>query len=131
MITHSWLRYVYLIVGLIAVALGVIGIILPIVPTTPFLILALACFSKSSPRLHQWLIRHPWVGPTLQQWQTQRSIPARVKVRAMWLIIVSFSVSILILNGKPYLQAALLFGACILVIGLSRVKTTEAMKGEH
>ena len=131
MIAHSWLRYMYLIVGLIAVALGVIGIILPIVPTTPFLILALACFSKSSPRLHQWLIQHPWVGPTLQQWQTHRSIPAKVKVRAMWLIIVSFSVSILILNGKPYLQAALLFCACILVIGLSRVKTAETMKGEH
>ncbi|NOQ94794.1 MAG: DUF454 family protein, partial [Methylophaga sp.] len=60
-------KYLLLISGLLFLALGIIGAVLPILPTTPFLILALACFANSSPRFHQMLLNNRWFGAALQQ----------------------------------------------------------------
>ena len=62
-------KYFLTLFGLMCVALGIIGAVLPILPTTPFLILALACFAKSSPRFHQQLLNNRWFGADLQQWE--------------------------------------------------------------
>ncbi|OHX17811.1 hypothetical protein BI343_09475 [Chromobacterium amazonense] len=72
-------RWFYLLSGVLMVGLGVIGALLPVMPTTIFLILALACFSKSSPRLEQRLLDHPRFGPGLRRWREQRIVPARAK----------------------------------------------------
>ena len=75
-------RGVWLVLGLICVALGFIGAVVPLMPTTVFLILAAGCFARSSPRLEAWLLDHPRFGPTLRAWRRDRAIPRAAKVMA-------------------------------------------------
>lgn len=86
------IRVVYLIIGLICVALGAAGTVLPVLPTTPFLILALAMFAKSSARLERWLLEHPRFGPRLVAWRTNRVIPLGVKLTAWISMVVSLAI---------------------------------------
>lgn len=75
-------RWVWLVLGLVCVALGFIGAIVPLMPTTVFLIMAAACFARSSPKLEAWLLDHPRFGPTLRAWRRDRAIPPAAKVMA-------------------------------------------------
>ncbi|SMH26352.1 hypothetical protein SAMN02982922_0179 [Mesorhizobium australicum] len=77
------LRAVYLTTGLLFVALGFIGAFLPVLPTTPFLILAAACFARSSRRLESWLLDHPRFGPTLRDWRERGAIPRKAKMMSL------------------------------------------------
>lgn len=76
-------RAVYLAVGLLFVALGFIGAFLPVLPTTPFLILAAACFARSSRRLESWLLDHRRFGPTLRGWRESGAIPRKAKMMSL------------------------------------------------
>jgi uncharacterized membrane protein YbaN (DUF454 family) len=75
-------RAVFLVVGLLFVAIGLVGVALPVLPTTPFLILAVACFARSSLRLEAWLLDHPRFGPPLRLWRDRGAIPPRAKAAA-------------------------------------------------
>jgi uncharacterized membrane protein YbaN (DUF454 family) len=77
------MRHLYLALGLVFVALGLAGVVLPVVPTTPFLIVAAGCFARSSPRLERWLLAHPRFGPVLQAWRERRAIPRKAKLLAL------------------------------------------------
>jgi hypothetical protein len=77
------MRSVYLVIGLFFVALGFVGAFLPVLPTTPFLILATACFARSSPRIENWLLSHPRFGPSLRAWRARGAIPLRAKLMAV------------------------------------------------
>ena len=70
------------VAGILFVGLGFIGIALPVMPTTIFFILALACFTRSSPKLEQWLLTHPKFGPSLQAWRQYQVIPVKGKIGA-------------------------------------------------
>ncbi len=69
----------YQLLGLALVGLGIIGIVLPVMPTTIFFILALACFTRSSPKLTAWLLNHPRYGATLRHWQEHKVVPIKAK----------------------------------------------------
>ena len=73
-------RLTWLIVGLLALALGAIGIALPLLPTTPFILLAAFAFAQSSEKLHQWLLDHNVFGPLIDNWQQHGAISRRAKV---------------------------------------------------
>ena len=75
-------RWAYFGLGWFCFALGIVGLLLPVVPTTPFMILALWCFARSSRRFHDWLFHHRWFGPPLQQWAKHRVVPLWVKLFA-------------------------------------------------
>jgi len=115
-------QYSLMLSGIFFVALGAIGVVLPILPTTPFLILALACFAKSSPRFHQALLNNQFFGDALSQWEEQRSISRRSKIKAVTLIVLSFSLSIYILQGRLPLQLGLASLAFILLAFIWRIK---------
>jgi uncharacterized membrane protein YbaN (DUF454 family) len=110
-----------IILGWIFVALGLIGVVLPILPTTPLLIIALALFSKSSPRFHQMLLNNAWFGPSLKEWETTKTLSRKNKYRATLLIIITFSISIVILNSRIELQLMLFFIAVVLLFFLWRI----------
>ncbi len=76
-------RTLWIVVGLVATGLGVAGIFLPLLPTTPFLLLASFAFARGSPRLHAWLVAHPRLGPVILEWQRHGAIRRRVKVMAL------------------------------------------------
>lgn len=77
------MRHLYLALGLAFVALGFVGAFLPLLPTTPFLILAAACFARSSPRLERYLLEHPRFGPLLRDWRARGAIPLKAKWMAL------------------------------------------------
>jgi len=113
--------------GVTFVILGMIGALLPVLPTTPFLLLALTCFANSSPRFHKILLNNRWFGNDLQQWEENRSIARASKIKAMMLIVVTFAWSIGILHGRVQLQFGLLLMGSILLLFMWRLKETEVI----
>lgn len=87
-------RGFYLLAGVLALLLGVLGVVLPLLPTTPFVILAAFCFSRSSERLHQWLLNQRLFGPLIRDWEAHGVIPLRVKwlSTSMMLVLVSYPI---------------------------------------
>jgi len=85
-------RLIYLVLGYGFVALGFVGVVLPVLPTTPFLILAVGCFARSSPRLEAWLLGHPRFGPLLTDWRAHGAIPKRAKFAAYGGMALGFAV---------------------------------------
>ncbi|MBD3785605.1 MAG: YbaN family protein [Sphingomonadales bacterium] len=80
---HPALRHLCLVLGLVFTALGFVGVFLPVLPTVPFLILAAACFARSSQRLETWLLEHRHFGPLLRDWRARGAIPRRAKWMAL------------------------------------------------
>ena len=75
-------RVLFLVLGVLLLVTGIIGIFVPLMPTTIFLILAAWCFSKSSARLEAWLLGHATLGPTIVNWRTHGAIPPKAKIMA-------------------------------------------------
>lgn len=101
--------------GIAALGAGLVGVFLPLLPTTPFVILAAACFAQSSPRLHDWLLAHPVFGPTIRDWRDQGAIPRRGKIAAIGAMAAAFALS-LALGLRPWLLV--LQGGVLLVMGV-------------
>jgi hypothetical protein len=88
------LRWLLVGAGVACTGLAVVGAFLPLIPTTPFLLLAGACFARSSPRLQRRLLENRLFGAYLREWQRDRTIPARAKLKAYALVVLTFGVSI-------------------------------------
>ncbi len=101
------------VLGWLCVLLGLIGALLPIVPTTPFLILAAYLFSKSSPKVHSWLTSLPYFGSAIIDWEQNKVIRPKAKVMSVFVIILIFGMSI----GLTKIHANLKI--MLVVIGLS------------
>ncbi|CAH1650625.1 putative Inner membrane protein YbaN [Chelatococcus asaccharovorans] len=112
------IRGVYLALGLFFMALGFVGAFLPVLPTTPFLILAASCFARSSRRLERWLIEHPWFGPMLQEWRLRGAIPRRAKFMALAGMTAGFLLFLTGSEPSPVLTAAV---AILMLCGLAYV----------
>ena len=113
--------------GLLFVGLAVLGMLLPVLPTTPLLLLALACFARSSERLHEWLLSHRAFGPVLKNWHETRSMPRRAKIAAVASIVVVGGTSVLFFVKGTELKFTV---AAILLIPIGivlRTRSTESV----
>lgn len=99
-----WARLVLVLLGFLFVGLGIIGLILPVMPGVVFLILAAACFARSSPRIEAWLIAHPHLGPPIVGWRRTGAIPRHAKRAAILGMGASFAV--VTLTGAPAIALA-------------------------
>ncbi len=92
---HQLIRFFWLVGGFLSLAAGIVGIVVPLLPTTPFLLLAAFCFARGSQRLHDWLVNHPRLGPPIRDWQAHGAISRRAKWMAMVAIVAVLLASFL------------------------------------
>jgi uncharacterized membrane protein YbaN (DUF454 family) len=98
-------RFLFLTIGFVCVGLGVLGAFLPLLPTTPFLLVALWAFSRSSRRFHHWLYTHPRYGPRLQEWERYGTVPVKVKLTSLSAMTVSFLIMAFVMRVKWHVLA--------------------------
>jgi len=111
------MRTVFALLGLVLVPLGVAGLVLPVLPGTPLLIAAAACFARSSPRLENYLVNHPRLGAPIRAWRESGAIPARAKIVA--LIAMAVSIWVIAVGEAPDMAKAaaisIMVGAAVFV----------------
>ena len=108
-------RWLYLFFGWLSFVVGIIGLFVPLLPTTPFMIVSAYCFSKSSERCRRWLLSLPHIGIAVQNWEKSRAISRKAKTLATVLIVGGCSASALILR-LPWLAILALFATIALVL---------------
>ena len=110
------IRTVYFFVGILSLALGAVGVVLPLLPTVPFMLLAAFCFARSSPKLERWLTEHRTFGPHILAWRTRRAISRKGK-RAALLCFAASAILGFLLLASPWsfvpLAVALIGGSWI------------------
>jgi uncharacterized protein len=121
------LKYIYLVIGSLSAALGIIGIFLPLLPTTPLVLLAAFCFFRSSNRAYQWLLNNKLLGPYIRNYYEKKGIPLKTKVFVLSLLWVSISYSAFIVLDKIYLQIMLLSIATFVTIHILKQKTLKSV----
>lgn len=108
------MNWLLIVLGALSLALGLIGIVVPLLPTTPFLLLTAALWVRSSPRLYAWLLSHRWLGTYIRNYRENRAIPLRAKVFTLCLMWASMLWCVFSpLNGVVWAQVGLLLVAVV------------------
>ncbi len=106
----------YLILGWISLSLGVIGVFLPLMPTTVFMLIAAWAFSRSSERWHNWLLTHRRFGPLIRAWHEHHAMPRRAKRIALLTLAASYAFTASVFG--PLSLAAIIGGLCVAGVAL-------------
>ncbi|MFC1507239.1 YbaN family protein [Thermoproteota archaeon] len=125
--SHTIVKWLWIIAGSISLALGIIGIFLPLLPTTPFLLLTAACYARGSERLHNWLLNNKLFGKYIRNYREGKGIPARSKVLALTLLWLTIGFSIFYVIPILIVQIILLAIATLVsiyIISLPTLRTT-------
>ena len=121
--------HIWTILGFLFLLVGAGGVVLPLLPTTPFVLVAAACFAKSSPRLHRWLLHSELFGPILQSWESNRCVSFKIKLLALFMMAVVGGTSILfyVPDGWPKWAGLGLLGlGCLTVLSLKTCPRVNA-----
>ena len=118
-------RVLFNIAGALALGLGILGIFLPLLPTTPFVLLAAACFARGSERFHAWLLANRTFGPMVFEWERHRSLPYRTKITAIVLMSLTMGVSIVFFVRPLWLKIALGLFAIGLATWMYRIPSRD------
>ncbi|MBU2533442.1 MAG: YbaN family protein [Alphaproteobacteria bacterium] len=114
----AFVRSLWKAAGVLSLAIGLIGIVVPLLPTTPFVLLAAYCFQKGSDRLHRWLLEHPRFGPLIHEWRERGAIPPRAKRNAVIALVAVLALSWLLGagNGILAIQAVVLSAVALFIL---------------
>lgn len=113
------------VAGTIALGVGLLGIFLPLLPTTPFVLLAAACYARGSERFHQWLLANRTFGPMVYEWEQHRSLPYRTKVTAIVLMSTTMAISIAFFVRPAWLKIVLALFGIGLAIWMYRIPSRD------
>ncbi|WP_180994262.1 YbaN family protein [Bacillus sp. Marseille-P3661] len=117
-------KFLLLTVGCISIILGLVGILLPLIPTTPFLLLAAACFVRSSPRLYERLMKSKVLGPYIESFRSGEGLPVKSKIKIIVLFLITISYSIYVV--KPIaVKIVLMFIALAITAFIIGIKTKK------
>lgn len=119
------LRGLYFLSGAVALGLGLAGIVLPLLPTTPFLLLSSYCFVRSSPAAHRWLLSHRWFGPYIRDWETHRGVRRSVKVVAVISVLLVVLSTWVLTDSSLVLRVAVTGLAAIGLLVVWRLPVTR------
>jgi uncharacterized membrane protein YbaN (DUF454 family) len=111
-------RQLYLAAGLVLVGIGFLGLFLPVLPTTPFLLLASFCFARSSPRLEAWLRRTPYFGPLIRDWDEHRGVRPWVKAQAITVVVLVVGATVLFSRAPAWAKWS---ASGLALIGISSI----------
>jgi len=112
---QTWLRILLVTAGTVCVGLGIVGIFVPVLPTTPFLLLAAACYARGSQRFYGWLLNNKWFGSYIRNYLEKKGIPLRVKVVTVTLLWITIGSSVAFVVETFVLKLILV----IIAIGVS------------
>ena len=122
-------RVALVVAGTGFVGLGILGAFLPVLPTTPFMLLAAACYARASTRFYNGLLNNRAFGPTIREWRRYRSIPYRTKWTAIGLMAVTLTASIVFAVENVWLQAALAAFGVLLAVWMVRISSRDRPAG--
>jgi uncharacterized protein len=118
-------RVLLIIAGTVCVALGAAGVVLPLLPTTPFLLLAAACYARSSPRFYRWLLENRWFGGYIRNYREKRGVPVRVKAGTLlllWAAILSSAFFVVEAALVRVLLIAIAIGVTVHVLSIKTLR---------
>lgn len=118
-------RLLFAALGTLFVGLGLLGAVLPILPTTPFMLLAAGCYVRASPRFYNWLLNTRAFGPLIREWRQYHSIPWKAKLTAIALMAVTLSISIVFFVPNRYGQVGMTLFGIALAIWLYRIPSRD------
>jgi uncharacterized membrane protein YbaN (DUF454 family) len=119
----SWLKYLLIAIGTLSVALGFLGIFLPVLPTTPFLLLAAACYIRSSERFYCWLINNRYCGKYIRDYREKKGIPLKLKIYVISLLWITILASAIFVVEILAIRILLIVIAVGVTIHLTTIKT--------
>ena len=122
-------RVALVLAGTGFVGLGILGAFLPVLPTTPFMLLAAACYARASTRFYNGLLNNRAFGPTIREWRRYRSIPYRTKWTAIGLMAVTLTASIVFAVEDLWLRAALAAFGVLLAVWMARIPSRDRPAG--
>lgn len=122
------MRVVLITFGSLCVVLGVLGIFLPVLPTTPFLLLAALCYARSSERLYRWLMTNRWCGAFIRNYREGRGIPFRQKVLTLSILWLTIGSTTWYAVSRWWMRLILLGIACIVTLHLVKMPTYRPKK---
>lgn len=119
------IRRVWIGAGTLFVGVGTLGIFLPLLPTTPFLLLAAACYARGSKRFYNWLLGNRWFGNYIKDYRERKGIPLKLKILSISLLWVTIGYSAVFVASIPLIRAVLIGIAIGLTIHIIRIRTLQ------
>jgi len=129
--TKKLKKILLIISGIISLVLGIIGILVPILPTTPFLLISAACFVRSSEKHYQWLIQHKWFGATIRNYREHKAIPLSTKIFSVSVLWTTILYSSLLVVDRLWLRIVLVLIAAAISAHILHFRTLKKDQNKY